>query len=145
MKLNIIQKRRLSTILTIVTAVALAAALALYALQQTIDLFYSPSQVVAGQAPINHEFRLGGIVQAGSIKHASNSLRIDFVVTDNINKVTVNYTGILPDLFREGQAVVVEGKLISPNIVLADQVLAKHDEKYMPVAVKSILKSTAQA
>jgi len=140
MNLNPIHKRRLTLILLIITAVAIAAALALYALQQNINLFYSPSQVAAGQVPRNQAFRLGGIVQAGSVKHTSNSLQVVFTVTDNAKSVPVSYTGILPDLFREGQAVVVEGKLTAQGTLQADQVLAKHDEKYMPAAVKAMLK-----
>lgn len=140
MNLNPIHKRRLILILLIVAVVAAAAALSLYAVYQSINLFYYPSQVVAGQVPANHEFRLGGLVQAGSVKHTTNSLQVNFRVTDHVKSVLVNYVGILPDLFREGQAVVIEGKLTSPDTILADQVLAKHDEKYMPAAVKSILK-----
>jgi len=140
MNLNPIHRRRLTLILIIIIAVAVATALALYALQQNINLFYSPSQVAAGQVPVNHAFRLGGIVQAGSVKHAPDSLQVVFTVTDNKKSVLVNYTGILPDLFREGQAVVVEGKLTTQGTLQADQVLAKHDEKYMPAAVKAMLK-----
>lgn len=139
MAMNSLHKRRLTFILLILCAVAAAAGLALYALQQNINLFYSPTQIVTGVAPHDHEFRLGGLVKAGSIQHTPNNLRVTFVVTDNNKQVSVNYDGVLPDLFREGQAVVVEGKLNAQNIVIADQVLAKHDEKYMPKEVADIL------
>ncbi len=136
MKLNPIQRRRLLFILLIIIAVALATALALYALQQNINLFYNSSQIAAGQAPLNHELRLGGMVQANSVKRMPHSLAVNFIVRDNAKSVRVSYVGILPDLFREGQAVVVEGKLTVQGVVQADQVLAKHDEKYMPAILK---------
>jgi len=133
-------KQRLIFIVVIISSIAMAASLALYALQQNINLFYSPTQIVSGVAPVNHEFRLGGIVAAKSVQRAPNSLQISFDVTDQANKVRVNYTGVLPDLFREGQSVVVEGKLNAQGVVIADQVLAKHDERYMPAAVKEFMK-----
>jgi cytochrome c-type biogenesis protein CcmE len=138
--MNTHHKRRLTFVALIVGAVAAAASLALYALQQNIDLFFSPTQVVQGLAPTNQEFRLGGLVAKNSVRHTINSLQVIFLVTDNNKQVQVNYTGVLPDLFREGQAVVVEGKLNSQKIMFADQVLAKHDERYMPKQVKEILR-----
>lgn len=137
--MNQIHKQRLIFISIIVGSIAIAVALALYALQQNINLFYSPSQVVGGEAPIHHPFRLGGLVQKGSIQRPKKDLDVSFIVTDNKNKILVNYHGVLPDLFREGQAVVLEGALNSKEIFEATQVLAKHDEKYMPPAVASLL------
>jgi cytochrome c-type biogenesis protein CcmE len=138
--MNTLHKRRLTFILLILCAVAAAAGLALYALQQNINLFFSPTQIAQGLAPANQEFRLGGIVANNSVHHTTNSLLVTFLVTDNNKQVRVNYNGVLPDLFREGQAVVVEGKLSAQHIMIADQVLAKHDEKYMPKEVKEMLR-----
>ncbi len=138
--MNHIHKQRAILIALIISCVAIAAGLALYALQQNINLFYSPSQIAAGQAPPAHEFRLGGLVQMHSVHHDNNSLRVTFGVTDNKNSVLVQYNGVLPDLFREGQSVVADGRLDSHNVFIADQVLAKHDERYMPAAVKTFLK-----
>lgn len=137
--MNYIHKQRLILIILIVGCVAAAAGLALYALQQNINLFFSPTQLANGAAPRNHEIRLGGLVKAGSVKHTPNSLKVRFVVTDNKSDILVEYNDVLPDLFREGQSVVVEGQFFTGNIFVADQVLAKHDEKYMPAAVKNIL------
>lgn len=138
--MNVIQKKRLIWIFLITCSVALAVALVLYALQQNINLFYSPSQIASGKAPINHEVRLGGLVQTGSVQRTPNSLRVSFVITDRVKQIRVNYIGILPDLFREGRSVVVAGKLNERGIMLADQVLAKHDEKYMPKEVAVMLR-----
>lgn len=137
--MNRIQKQRLTFIVIILFSVAIAVGLALYALQQNIDLFYSPTQVAAGLAPHDHEFRLGGIVQTGSVVRTGHSLQVNFIVTDHQKNTLVSYTGILPDLFREGQTVIVEGKLNNQNILVASQVLAKHDEKYIPREVAAIL------
>lgn len=138
--MNRIQKQRLTFIMIILFSVAMAVGLALYALQQNINLFYSPTQVAEGLAPHDHEFRLGGIVAKGSVTHMPHSLQVAFIVTDNQKNTMVAYNGILPDLFREGQTVIVEGKLNQQNILVADQVLAKHDEKYIPRDVAAILK-----
>lgn len=138
--MNAIHKRRMVFVLLIIGAVIAAASLSLYALQQNINLFYSPSQIVAGQAPLDHEFRLGGLVAKNSVVHANQSLLVTFKITDNAKAVDVSYNGVLPDLFREGQAVVVEGKLNTRGVLIADQVLAKHDERYMPKQVAAILK-----
>lgn len=131
-------KQRVLFILIIIGSVMAATSLALYALQQNINLFYSPSQIVAGLAPVDHQIRLGGIVQRESLKHVANSLEVSFRVADQTHNIEVHYTGVLPDLFREGQSVVVEGKVNSQKILMADQVLAKHDERYMPAAVAAM-------
>lgn len=141
--MNVLHKRRLTFVLLIIMAVTAAAVLSLYALQQNINLFYSPTQIVQGLAPVDHEFRLGGLVKKNSVRHVANSLQVTFLVTDNNKQIRVNYNGVLPDLFREGQSVVADGKLNSQGIFVADQVLAKHDEKYMPKEVKEILRETS--
>jgi cytochrome c-type biogenesis protein CcmE len=138
--MNVHHRRRLTFIVLIVCAIATATSLALYALQQNINLFYSPSQVATGEAPRDHEFRLGGLVKKNSVRHAAKNLQVSFIVTDNKQQVIVRYNGVLPDLFREGQSVVVDGKLNSHGEFIADQVLAKHDEKYMPKEISAMLK-----
>lgn len=130
--MNRLQKKRLGLILFVVAMIFLCTSLALYALQQNINFFYSPTQVAQGQAPFNHEIRLGGIVQKGSVIRGKQDLRVDFFIQDKNNAVKVIYFGMLPDLFREGQTIVVSGKLNQQKQLMADQVLAKHDERYMP-------------
>ncbi len=134
------RKKRLLLVLLIVAGVAGAVTLMTKALNENINLFYSPIQVVAGEAPTGHTFRLGGLVAAGSVKREGNEgLTVHFDVTDEAEKVTVAYTGILPDLFREGQGIVALGKLGNDGIFVADEVLAKHDENYMPPEVAEAL------
>ena len=123
----------------IVVGCTIATALALLALRENINLFFSPSQIVDGTAPSNTTIRLGGMVVAGSIKRGDN-LGVTFVLTDLAEQVTVAYEGILPDLFREGQGIVTQGKLDSTGRFLAEQVLAKHDETYMPPEVNDALR-----
>jgi cytochrome c-type biogenesis protein CcmE len=135
--MNPIRKQRLIFIACILGCMTFAVGLALYALSQNINLFFSPTQIALGQAPKNHVFRLGGIVKNHSVHHLSNSSEITFIVADNKNQITVDYAGILPDLFREGQSVVVEGKLNAQGVLMASQVLAKHDEKYLPKGIYS--------
>jgi cytochrome c-type biogenesis protein CcmE len=122
-------------------AVGAASFLAISALQTNIAYFFSPSQVLAKQAPTNHMFRLGGLVEAGSLRRHGDSLQIEFIVTDLAAKVRVVYTGILPDLFKEGQGVVAKGRLRNDGVFQADEVLAKHDETYMPPEVAATLKT----
>lgn len=117
----------------------IATGLALLALRENINLFFSPSQIVDGTAPSNTTIRLGGMVVAGSIQRGDN-LGVTFVLTDLAEQVTVAYEGILPDLFREGQGIVTQGKLDSTGRFVAAQVLAKHDETYMPPEVNDALR-----
>jgi cytochrome c-type biogenesis protein CcmE len=117
-----------------------AVGLTLYALQQNINLFYSPSQIVAGEAPQGRSIRVGGLVVAGSVQRDSQSLQVGFTLTDNLNRVKVRYEGILPDLFREGQGIVARGRLTPNGVIQAQEVLAKHDENYMPPEVAASLK-----
>jgi len=133
------RKRKLFIIIFLITGLTLATLLVLYALRQNINLFYSPSQVMSGEAPTNHSIRLGGMVVPGSIIRSSNDLTVRFKVTDYHRTIDVSYTGILPDLFREGQGIVAQGQLLQNHQFNAEQVLAKHDEKYMPPEVKEAL------
>lgn len=111
-------------------ALGLAAYLVLNAFQSNLVFFFTPTQVASGEAPINRTFRIGGMVKAGTVQR--NNLTVDFVVTDNVKEVPVSYTGILPDLFREGKGVVAQGKRGADGRFVASEVLAKHDENYMP-------------
>ena len=132
------RRRRLIVISLIVAAVAIAATLTLFALQQNMTYLFSPSEVHEGHAPKDARFRLGGVVEEKSIARASDSLKVDFVVTDRFQTIPVEYTGILPDLFREGQSVVATGAMQSGRFV-ATEVLAKHDETYMPKEVQDAI------
>jgi len=133
------RRQRLVLVGLIVVGCTIATGLALLALRENINLFFSPSQIVDGTAPSNTTIRLGGMVVAGSIKRGDN-LGVTFVLTDLAEQVTVAYEGILPDLFREGQGIVTQGKLDSTGRFLAEQVLAKHDETYMPPEVNDALR-----
>jgi cytochrome c-type biogenesis protein CcmE len=126
------RRKRLALISLLIVGVGSAVALATVALKENINLFYSPSQVVAGEAPLNRTFRIGGMVADGSVKRSSESLEVYFEVTDTAKNVPVTYNKILPDLFREGQGIVAMGKLHENGTFVADEVLAKHDENYMP-------------
>ena len=128
-----LRRKRLIVIVFILTGVAVTAALALSALEKNINLFYPPDQVVGGEAPIGKRIRVGGMVLEGSVVRASDSLDVDFVLTDRRGSdVGVRYSGMLPDLFREGQGILVTGELDAAGLFQADEVLAKHDENYMP-------------
>ncbi|USQ13187.1 cytochrome c maturation protein CcmE [Legionella lytica] len=137
--MNPARKRKLLILLSSFIALSIAAGLVLYALRQNISLFYTPTQIAEGQAPAKQAIRVGGMVEKGSLVRAKEGLRVEFRVTDLRQTVTVVHIGILPDLFREGQGVVVEGQLIDNQHVQATRVLAKHDEKYMPPEVKAAL------
>jgi cytochrome c-type biogenesis protein CcmE len=134
------RRRRLMLVLGIVAGVGIAGALALSAFRENVTFFFDPSQVAAGQVPAGQRFRLGGMVTQGSLKRAPGSLEVQFVVTDFSHSVPVSYTGVLPDLFREGAGVVAHGRLRADGTFVADEVLAKHDEKYMPPEVARSLK-----
>ena len=136
-----VRKKRLITVSAILVIVGAAIGLMLYALQQNINLFYSPSQVAEGEAPNNVMLRIGGMVVEGSINRDSESLAVQFEVTDYAHTVKVEYKGILPDLFREGQGIVAQGKLNQDNTLIAQEVLAKHDENYMPPEVSEALEN----
>jgi cytochrome c-type biogenesis protein CcmE len=134
------RRRRLYLVLFVVAASASAAALALRALNENINLFYSPAQIVAGQAPRDTLIRAGGMVVRGSLERDTASLKVRFGVSDLAGStVPVEYEGMLPDLFREGQGVVALGRLDGRGVFVAEEVLAKHDENYMPPEVKGTL------
>jgi cytochrome c-type biogenesis protein CcmE len=135
------KQRRLAFAITLLLAGGGAAALAVYALQDNILFFYSPSDIAAHpeKVPEGRAFRIGGLVEKGSVKR-DQGLEVHFVVTDGKNAVPVDYSGVLPDLFREGQGVVAMGTRSSNGVFLAREVLAKHDEKYMPPEVVDALK-----
>lgn len=135
------RKQRLIFVGLAVVGVAAASALALSALNSNISYFFSPSQVIANEAPPDHVFRLGGLVTPGTIARQADGLTVHFDVTDNAETVTVAYTGILPDLFSEGQGVVARGRLGPDGLFVAEEVLAKHDEEYMPPEVASTLQT----
>ncbi|HEY8244434.1 MAG: cytochrome c maturation protein CcmE [Vicinamibacteria bacterium] len=124
--------RRFAWIGAGLAAVAVAVALVLNAFSSNLVFFYSPSQVLANEAPRGRAFRIGGMVEDGSLKRDPGSLAISFFVTDTVRKVPVAYTGLLPDLFKEGKGVVAEGSLGTDGVFRATSVLAKHDENYMP-------------
>ena len=142
--MNPLRKKRLLIILAILAGVAIAVALALSALQQNINLFYTPTQIANGEAPQDTRIRAGGMVAKESLKRTGDSLDVEFVVTDFAKNVTIRYRGILPDLFREGQGIVALGKLNADGVLIADEVLAKHDENYMPPEVTKALKDSGQ-
>jgi cytochrome c-type biogenesis protein CcmE len=125
-----------------VLGVGVAASLALSALQSNIAYFFSPSQVLAGENPPDAVFRVGGLVVQNTLKRQEDGLTVHFDVTDNAETVPVSYTGILPDLFGEGQGVVAKGRIGADGVFYADEVLAKHDESYMPPEVQDTLKTT---
>jgi cytochrome c-type biogenesis protein CcmE len=127
-------------VLGIVAGVSLAGALALSAFRQNVTFFFDPSEVASGRVPQGERFRLGGMVTQGSLHRAPGSLEVNFLVTDFSHEVPVSYTGVLPDLFREGAGVVAHGRLRADGTFVADEVLAKHDEKYMPPEVARSLK-----
>ncbi len=133
--MNPIRRRRLILILLALAALGTAAALVLLALRENIQHFVSPSDIHAGKAAIGQRIRIGGIVEEGSLQRTGEALDAHFVVTDRFKTTRVHYRGILPDLFREGQSVVATGQLTSADQFEADEVLAKHDEKYMPAEV----------
>ena len=138
--MNPLRKKRLIIILAILVGVGAAVGLALSALQENINLFYTPTQIANGEAPQGTRIRAGGMVEAGSLQRSPDSLDVRFVVTDFKKSVTITYRGILPDLFREGQGVIAEGEVGPDGVFVADTILAKHDENYMPKDVADKLK-----
>ena len=124
--------KRLALIAGILAALSLATALVLNAMNSAIVFFFSPTQVMADEAPKNKAFRIGGLVKEGSIRRESDGVTLQFVVTDTAHDVAVTYAGILPDLFKEGKGAVVQGRIGDSGRFVASEVLAKHDENYMP-------------
>ena len=133
------RQKRMTLVASILVGVSLAAWLGMQAFRGNVMFFFDPSQIAAGEAPAGERFRLGGMVEKGSVERTTGTLDIRFLVTDFKHTVRVKYSGILPDLFREGQGVVAHGRLQDGTFV-ADEILAKHDEKYMPPEVARSLK-----
>jgi len=137
-----VRKQRLYLVLFIVVFASVATGLVVYALRGNINLFYPPAEVVAGKAPVGQPIRLGGMVVDGSVQRAADSLEIRFELTDFKASVPVVYTGILPDLFGEGQGAVASGVLNDQGVLEATEILAKHDENYMPPEVADALENS---
>jgi cytochrome c-type biogenesis protein CcmE len=137
--------KRLAFVVAGLAVCTVAAALVLNAFRGNLVFFFSPSQVAMKEAPLNRKFRLGGMVEKGSVVRREDGLTVRFVVTDMAKSVPVVYTGILPDLFREGKGVVTQGRLGEDGVFYADEVLAKHDENYMPPEVAGALKKAEAA
>ena len=141
--------RRFGVIVLCLAALGAAAALVLNAMQSNLVFFFTPTQVAAKEAPQNRSFRIGGLVEEGSIKREPDGLTVRFNVTDTARTIPVVYTGLLPDLFREGKGVVTQGRIGTGGVFQADEVLAKHDENYMPPeaahAIEQAQKTNAQA
>jgi cytochrome c-type biogenesis protein CcmE len=138
-----LKQKRLALILGGLVILAAATALVLTALKDNLAFFFTPSQIKANEAPINRTFRIGGMVETGSVKR--EGINVSFKVTDTAQVVNVTYTGILPDLFREGKGVVAQGKLDADGVFRAKEVLAKHDENYMPPEAASAVEKANKA
>jgi len=137
--------KRLVFIVVGLAGLTVAATLVFNAFQSNMVFFFSPSDVHASQAPVNRDFRLGGMVEEGSMSREDDGLTVHFVVTDRAQTIPVIFTGILPDLFREGQGVVAQGRLNDKGIFMASEVLAKHDESYMPPEVQDAMERAKKA
>ncbi len=137
--------RRLGWIIGGVAALGIATALVLNAFQSNLVFFFTPTQVAAREAPQGRPFRVGGLVEAGSLVREPNSLTVRFRVTDTAQTIPVTYTGLLPDLFKEGKGVVAQGTLGPDGVFRASEVLAKHDENYMPPAAADAVKQAHEA
>jgi len=133
------RRQRMLTVIAVLAGVAVAVGLLLQAFESNVMLFLSPTDVLAGEAPADRSFQLGGHVVEGSFTREEGSLTATFDVTDNQSVVSVSYTGVLPDLFKEGQATVAKGQLDEQGVFVANEVLAKHDENYMPPEVAKML------
>lgn len=133
------RQRRIYVIVGGLATLSVATFLVLRAFNENLVFFYTPTQIVAQEAPLNKQFRIGGMVLEDSVIREPGGLKVNFVVTDTAHSVPVEYSGILPDLFKEGKGVVAQGKLGSQGKFIASQVLAKHDENYMPPEAQSAL------
>jgi cytochrome c-type biogenesis protein CcmE len=140
--MNPVRRQRLFLVLFVVAFSSVAVLLLTYALRENINLFYPPSKIVSGDAPIDRNIRAGGCVIRGTVVRSTESLDMSFGITDGIANMQVNFTGILPNLFAEGEAVVVNGKVDNAGQFNATEVLAKHDENYMPPEVAEAMKQT---
>ncbi len=136
------RKQRLIMVIFMLLGISIATTLALKAFNENMMFFYSPTEIKEGKAPINQDFRLGGLVVEGSVRREDNNLTVFFDLTDNNEVITVSYEGILPDLFREGQGIIARGQLNDSGVVIAVEVLAKHDENYMAPEIKDALEKS---
>ena len=139
------RQKRLAFIVAGVALVGAAVGLVLFALKNNVSLYFTPTQVYNKEAPQGRSFRIGGLVETGSVKREGDGLTVHFNITDTAKNMPVIYKGILPDLFKEGKGVVAQGKLEADNVFHAEEVLAKHDENYMPPEAKHALEQAAQA
>lgn len=133
------RRKVLFTVIFIIIGAGVATTLMLKAFNENLLYFFSPTQIVKGESPSGRPFRIGGLVVNDSVVRNQESLAVQFVLTDTVNEITVTYNGILPDLFREGQGIVANGRMNQSGVFEADQVLAKHDENYMPPEVAAAL------
>jgi len=132
--------KRLTFILFALLGIAIAGFLVLKAFKKNLVFFYTPTQIIKGEAPLNTNFRIGGLVKSGSLTRSNSSLEVHFIVTDTVNDTNITFSGILPDLFKEGKGVVAEGEMDKSGVFHATNVLAKHDENYMPPEAAEALK-----
>jgi len=133
------RKKRILVVCMMIAGISVAALLILTAFEKNLMYFYSPTEIINGEAPQSRSFRIGGLVVSDTVIRNPDDLKVSFVLTDTVHEIKVIYDGILPDLFREGQGIVANGKLKSENVFVADEVLAKHDENYMPPEVADAL------
>ena len=139
------RQKRMVTVVAILAGVGVATAFALQAFQSNLLYYYSPTQIAAGEVPDSSAIRVGGLVREGSVARAPGSMEVRFTLTDYGNDVVVSYSGVLPDLFREGQGIIARGNLGEDGVFVAQEVLAKHDENYMPPEVADSLKPHQEA
>lgn len=132
-----LRKKRLLIVCFIIFFASIGAALIIFSLRENMNLFYSPTTIASGSAPLDRQIRVGGYVVHDSVKRSDVGLDVTFKLTDGKSEISVAYSGILPDLFSEGEAAVAKGKLISPDYFVATEVLAKHDENYTPPEVQA--------
>jgi cytochrome c-type biogenesis protein CcmE len=139
------RQKRFMFIAVAVAGLSLAVGLVLYALRGNVNLYFTPTQVFNKEVPQGRSFRIGGLVEEGSVKRDKDGLTTNFVITDTNNKIPVVYKGILPDLFKEGKGVVALGKVEADGVMHAEEVLAKHDENYMPPEAADAIKKAGEA
>jgi len=133
------RRKRMLTVAVLLIGMSITAILLVSAFKQNLLYFYTPTQIANGEASIDKGIRVGGLVKEGSLKRTEGTLDIRFLVTDEVNDIPVKYSGILPDLFREGQGIVARGKMDADGVFIADEILAKHDENYMPPEAQDAL------
>ena len=133
------RRKRMIAVGVLLTGMAITAVLLISAFRQNLLYFYTPTQIANGEAAIDKGIRIGGLVKDGSLQRTEGTLEISFLVTDKVNEIPVKYSGILPDLFREGQGIVARGKMDANGVFVAEEILAKHDENYMPPEAQDAL------